>query len=116
MTGFKLSPLAGLTVLQATQRLAVEQFLQDFRIKLTLLPLEPVGSDALKPFGYDLFAGSPTTFAPVTDIPVPSEFVVGPGDRLEVQPTGTDLAEHHPSAGCTEVAGRDADGVPRGLL
>ena len=65
LPGLGVVPLAGLTVLQATQRLAVEQFLQDFRIKLTLLPLEPVGSDALKPFGYDLFAGSPTTFAPV---------------------------------------------------
>ena len=94
LPGLGVVPLAGLTVLQATQRLAVEQFLQDFRIKLTLLPLEPVGSDALKPFGYDLFAGSPTTFAPVTDIPVPSEFVVGPGDRLEVQLIGSTRARH----------------------
>ena len=94
LPGLGVVPMAGLTVLQATQRLAVEQFLQDFRIKLTLLPLEPVGSDALKPFGYDLFAGSPTTFAPVTDIPVPSEFVVGPGDRLEVQLIGSTRARH----------------------
>ncbi len=94
LPGLGVVPLAGLTVMQATQRLAVEQFLQDFRIKLTLLPLEPVGSDALKPFGYDLFAGSPTTFAPVTDIPVPSEFVVGPGDRLEVQLIGSTRARH----------------------
>jgi len=94
LPGLGVVPVAGLTVLQATQRLAVEQFLQDFRIKLTLLPLEPVGSDALKPFGYDLFAGSPTTFAPVTDIPVPSEFVVGPGDRLEVQLIGNTRARH----------------------
>ncbi|MGI2039043.1 SLBB domain-containing protein [Shewanella frigidimarina] len=39
----------------------------------------------LKPFGYDLFAGSPTTFAPVSDVPVPSEYMVGPGDTLNVQ-------------------------------
>jgi protein involved in polysaccharide export with SLBB domain len=94
LPGLGVVPIAGLTVLQATQRLAVEQILQDFRIKLTLLPLEPVGRDALKPFGYDLFAGSPTTFAPVTDIPVPSEFVVGPGDRLEVQLIGNTRARH----------------------
>jgi polysaccharide biosynthesis/export protein len=94
LPGLGVVPLAGLTVLQATQRLAVEQFLQEFRIRLTLLPLEPVGSDALKPFGYDLFAGSPTTFAPVTDIPVPAEFVVGPGDRLEVQLIGNTRARH----------------------
>jgi polysaccharide export outer membrane protein len=81
-------PLAGLTPIQATQRLAIEPFLRDFRIRLTLLPLEPTDSDALKPFGYDLFAGVPSTFAPVTDVPVPSEYVVGPGDRFEVQLIG----------------------------
>jgi protein involved in polysaccharide export with SLBB domain len=39
----------------------------------------------LKPFGYDLFAGSPTTFAPVTEVPVPAEYTLGPGDVLKVQ-------------------------------
>lgn len=39
----------------------------------------------LKPFGYDLFAGSPTTFAPVTEIPVPTDYTLGPGDVLRVQ-------------------------------
>jgi len=38
----------------------------------------------LKPFGYDLFRTAPTTFAPATDIPVPSEYVIGPGDTFEV--------------------------------
>jgi len=92
--GLGVVPLAGLTAYQATQRLAIEPFLRDFRIRLTLLPLEPVGSDALKPFGYDLFSGVPTTFAPVTDIPVPSEYVVGPGDRLEIQLIGNTRARH----------------------
>ena len=39
----------------------------------------------LKPYGYDLFAGSPTTFAPVTEIPVPANYTLGPGDVLQVQ-------------------------------
>ncbi|SFM41875.1 protein involved in polysaccharide export, contains SLBB domain of the beta-grasp fold [Marinobacter zhejiangensis] len=47
---------------------------------------EAVGE--LRPFGYDLFAGSPTTFAPVTEIPVPAEYTVGPGDVLRVQMWG----------------------------
>ena len=81
--------LAGLTPIQATQRLAIEPFLRDFRIRLTLLPLQLSETDALKPFGYDLFAGVPSTYAPVTDIPVPSEYVVGPGDRLDVQLIGS---------------------------
>jgi len=39
---------------------------------------------ALKPFGYDLFAGSPNTFAPVTNVPVSPNYLLGPGDMLEV--------------------------------
>nr|WP_227539455.1 SLBB domain-containing protein [Marinobacter sp. Arc7-DN-1] len=42
-------------------------------------------NNGLEPFGYDLFAGSPTTFAPVTEIPVPAEYTMGPGDVLKVQ-------------------------------
>jgi len=43
---------------------------------------------ALRPFGYDLFRTVPTTFAPATDIPVPSDYVIGPGDTFEVQLIG----------------------------
>src|SRR5690606_15650080 len=39
----------------------------------------------LEPFGYDLFEGVPSTFAPATDVPVPAEYVIGPGDTFEVQ-------------------------------
>jgi polysaccharide biosynthesis/export protein len=38
----------------------------------------------LQMFGYDLFAGAPTTFAPATDIPVPGEYIVGPGDNINL--------------------------------
>ncbi len=44
-----------------------------------------VDTSQLKQFGYELFAGVPSTFAPATDVPVPSEYVLGPGDELEVQ-------------------------------
>jgi polysaccharide export outer membrane protein len=36
-------------------------------------------------FGYDLFRGVPTTFAPATDIPVPVDYVIGPGDTVRIQ-------------------------------
>lgn len=81
-------PLAGLTADEATDRLAAEVRLQDFIVVLTRLPLRPFGSEALKPFGYDLFNGMPSTFAPATDVPVPAEYVVGPGDNIEVQLIG----------------------------
>jgi polysaccharide biosynthesis/export protein len=80
--------LAGLTEKQATERINRDPALSAFESKLTLLPLEKLDIDALEPFGYDLFAGTPSTFAPVSDIPVPSEYVVGPGDRFEVQLIG----------------------------
>lgn len=70
----------------------------------------------LKPFGYDLFAGSPTTFAPVTEIPVPSEYTLGPGDVLHVQlwgkenrqlelPIGRDGSISFPQSGPQTMAG-----------
>jgi polysaccharide biosynthesis/export protein len=81
-------PLAGLTAEEATQRLSVELSLNEFIVLVTRLPLKALGSEALKPFGYNLFAGRPSTFAPATDVPVPTEYVVGPGDTLQVQLIG----------------------------
>jgi polysaccharide biosynthesis/export protein len=48
----------------------------------------------LRQFGYDLFAGTPTTFAPATDIPVPADYVVGPGDIFEVQLFGKENEQY----------------------
>lgn len=84
MPGFAPMPLAGLSEEQAALRLAAESALDGLAIKVTRLPLEKTGPKGLKPFGYDLFKDSPSTFAPVTDVPVPADYVVGPGDELEV--------------------------------
>ena len=46
---------------------------------------QSVSKAELKQFGYDLFAGVPTTFAPATDIPITSDYVIGPGDTIQVQ-------------------------------
>ena len=48
----------------------------------------------LKRFGYELFRGEPTTFAPVSHAPVPSEYLVGPGDNIKVQLYGKDNEEY----------------------
>jgi protein involved in polysaccharide export with SLBB domain len=85
LPGFAGIPLAGLTEMQGTLRLEVEPALKGLYFRLTRLPLKKSGSAALKPFGYDLFDRYPSTFAPVTNIPVPSDYIVGPGDELEVQ-------------------------------
>jgi protein involved in polysaccharide export with SLBB domain len=39
-------------------------------------------------FGYNLFAGVPTTFAPVDSIPVTPDYVVGPGDEILIRAWG----------------------------
>lgn len=52
-----------------------------------------VNTESLQQFGYDLFAGQPSTFAPVTDVPVPPEYVIGPGDEIKVQLFGKDAKE-----------------------
>ena len=38
----------------------------------------------LKFFGYDYFIDAPTTFAPVTDIPIPPDYTLGPGDEIKI--------------------------------
>lgn len=104
--------LAGLTQMEAAQRLDADPALRDFRFRLRLLPVEP----ELRPFGYDLFSTLPTTYAPATDIPVPPEYVVGPGDTLEVLligeqggqytlTVGRDGAIDFPQLGPIQVAG-----------
>jgi polysaccharide biosynthesis/export protein len=89
LPGFVGIPLAGLTEDQATLRLRVEPAFRSVEIRLTRLPLKKIGPEGLKPFGYDLFDRSPSTFAPMTNIPVPSDYVVGPGDELDVQLYGS---------------------------
>lgn len=94
-------PLAGLKVEEATERVAAEVRLQDFIVRVMRLPLKAIGTEALKPFGYDLFAGMPSTFAPATDVPVPSEYIVGPGDTIELQLIGNTKGRY------SLVVGRD---------
>ncbi|MFW1082811.1 SLBB domain-containing protein [Vibrio parahaemolyticus] len=70
----------------------------------------------LKRFGLDLFSGSPSTFAPISDVPVPANYTVGSGDEIIVQLFGKDNETHRlrvnragtinfPSLGPVNVAG-----------
>jgi polysaccharide export outer membrane protein len=99
--GLPAIPLAGLTADEATRRLSADPDLRDFTVKLTLLRLEPLNDEGAKPFGYDLFQGVPSTFAPVKDIQVPIDYVVGPGDTFNVQLYGNETASY------TLTVGRD---------
>lgn len=74
----------------------------------------------LRPYGYDLFAGNPSTFAPVTEIPIPSDYTLGPGDVLQIQlwgkesqnlqlPISRDGSISFPQSGPVSVAGLSFD-------
>jgi len=85
LPGFEPIMLAGLNEAQATHRLSSVIAFIKLDIKLAKLPVRKSGVSGLKPFGYELFKDSTSTFAPVTDVPVPADYLVGPGDRLNVQ-------------------------------
>ena len=82
--------LKGLNETEAEQRIAAESAFKGLQVTVKRLPVE----EPLKPFGYDLFTGAPKTFAPGTDIPIPADYTVGPGDTVLVQLFGKENAEH----------------------
>jgi polysaccharide export outer membrane protein len=77
-------PLAGLTVEEAQERLNADPRMESMTFRVMLLPVEP----EVRPFGYDIFTTSSPTFLPATDVPVPSNYIIGPGDTLQVQIAG----------------------------
>ena len=80
--------LAGLTEKEATERVLTDPALLEFQSEIVRLPVAKVDAEALQPFGYEWFRADPASFAPVTDLPTPAEYVVGPGDRIDVQLLG----------------------------
>lgn len=82
--------LAGLSETQAVERLAIEPALAGRVASLQRLPVEP----ELKMFGQDLFRSVPGTFMPTTDVPVPADYVIGPGDSVLVQLFGKENTQH----------------------
>ena len=49
---------------------------------------ETAGTD-ISQYGYDLFRSPPSTFAPVDEVPVGPDYVVGPGDEIRVSVWGS---------------------------
>ncbi|MEL7447561.1 MAG: SLBB domain-containing protein [Pseudomonadota bacterium] len=91
--------LAGLTAQQVVVRLYSEPKLADFLIEASILPIVPTGTDSLEVFGLSLFEGTPTTFAPASDMPVPADYVVGPGDTVVVRLFGKQDASYELDVG-----------------
>ncbi|HFE38925.1 MAG TPA: hypothetical protein ENK06_10995, partial [Gammaproteobacteria bacterium] len=81
-------PLAGLTEKEAAARIALEPLLANYKIRVLKLPVQQFGVSELKPFGYDLFKQMPEQMAPDSSMPVPGDYIVGPGDQVQVQLLG----------------------------
>jgi protein involved in polysaccharide export with SLBB domain len=117
LPGFAPMTIAGLTEDLASRRVTAEPALEKLIVRLTRLPLQKSGQAALKPFGYDLFNNSVLSLLPMYNTPVPADYVIGPGDLLQVQLFGSQnqtlsLAVHRdgvvsfPQLGPIPVAGR----------
>jgi protein involved in polysaccharide export with SLBB domain len=83
-------PLAGLSEEDAAERLSVEPPLKGTSPNLKILPVH----EELKPFGYELFSGRPDAFSLGADMPVPADYVVGPGDTVVIQLYGKDSLQY----------------------
>jgi polysaccharide biosynthesis/export protein len=83
-----LAPIAlgGLTDKEAALRLNADPRLAGLTFVVTLLPVAQIGIEALKPFGYDLFAQRPERFARAsgTALATPADYSVGPGDQINI--------------------------------
>jgi protein involved in polysaccharide export with SLBB domain len=106
-----VEPVSGITDAERDEARAEEKQQEDEQAEK---------NDGLRPYGYDLFAGSPTTFAPVTEIPVPHNYTLGPGDVLRIQlwgkenqnlelPISRDGSISFPQSGPMSVAGLSFD-------
>jgi len=122
LPGYPPIPLAGLSEEQARLLLAAEGTFRRLDVDVVRLPLVDNGVASLKPFGYDLFDEAPSTFAPVTDVPAPADYIVGPGDQLTVQlygnqnrslrlTVGRDGRVNFPEIGPVSVGGQSFESV-----
>jgi len=61
---------------------AAQEISKKADLKDSVEPRAP--KQVLTQFGYSLFQGTPSTFAPAADIPIPNEYIIGPGDEVNV--------------------------------
>lgn len=97
LQGIASIPLAGLSAEEVGIRLSSEPLFSLLDITVTILPLTPTGTAALEPFGFQLFGEIEETDSfgamPLIAMPVPRDYVLGPGDSLKVQLYGNENYE-----------------------
>jgi protein involved in polysaccharide export with SLBB domain len=115
-------PLGGLTEPEAALRLNTDPRLTNLKFTVRMLLVEKTGPEALKPFGYDLFEEGADRFAPAQDLAVGADYVVGPGDQINIDLFGKKTARYRltvnrdgaltlPDLGPIQVSGLSFDDV-----
>ena len=82
-----LDPRTGLPIDPRTQQVIQDLQPPQERIEFQDYVAQSTGRD-LPIFGSELFKNVPSTFAPVQDIPVTADYVVGPGDEIKIHAWG----------------------------
>jgi polysaccharide biosynthesis/export protein len=114
--------LWGLSAKEASALLNADPELVGLQFNVSILPVVNIGTTALKPFGYDLFTSEQSSFAAPAEVPVPTDYVVGPGDTVDLELYGSRVGDyalavdrdgniHIPGLGPLEVAGLRYDQV-----
>jgi len=113
--------LNGLNETQVADRLQAEPALESAELTVTRLPVSPLGVNALQPFGAGLFSaanGITSQYEPAAGLPIPEDYIVGPGDSIKIQFFGKNTNEYTlevtpngainiPELGAIHVAGED---------
>ncbi len=137
LPGIASIPLAGLKADEVAIRLGSEALLAALDIDVTILPLTPFGTAALEPFGYTLFGEAPAKSVrgksvgagrsafdarSSANLPVPSDYVIGPGDSIRVQLYGNEnetltlVVQRDGTIGFPRLGPRPAAGLTFGEL
>ena len=94
ISGLGKFPLAGLSEEQAAARINLNRLLTPYKITVLSLPVQHFGVSELKPFGYELFAGNENLILPDVSMPVPENYLLGPGDEIQIQLIGKENQEY----------------------
>ena len=92
--GLQPIALAGLSEADIARRLEAEPLVAGLRVEARVLPQEPTGAGALAPFGYDVFEQQMAGMSSPSSGPVPVNYVLGPGDTVNVQLFGNINADY----------------------
>ncbi len=98
--GFDLSILNGIDATQITANTAavepVQRQVDETEVSKELAKQSVVESKSnqLKPFGYELFNSERVSAVPQTNVPVPNDYTIGPGDSLKLQLYGKETGSY----------------------